>query len=153
MWRWTIRGVQWLAIWALVCQLIGCSSPLSDEASLRQAVARMEKAAEAGQISPILELLDKQFLGNNMYRKANIQAMLLLYFRQNPHISVILHITRLQIQNETAQLACEVLLTGRDKQRLLPERAQTLVVDSLWHKHDGEWRVVRARWKNPLLQP
>lgn len=147
------RNLTWLLAWSLLLPLLGgCSQPMSDEASLRHAVAEIEKAAEARQTGPILDYLDDHFTGNEIYRKTNMRAMLLFQFRQNPHVHVFLHITQIQIRGETAKLACEILLAGRDK-RVLPERARAMVVDTLWQKRDGNWRVLRARWRDPLLQP
>lgn len=150
--RRTTQFVYWITVFMLSGLLFACSEPASDESRLRQAVADMEKAAEAKQLRPILAYLGDDFLGNRMYRKANIGAMLLLQFRQNQHVHVLLHVTRINIKANRAQLRCEVLLAGRDKQ-IVPERARALVIESDWQKRDGEWRVVRAGWRDPLLQP
>lgn len=147
-----IPYVAWLVVLAGISLLGACNHPKSDEARLRQAVTAIQKAAEGRQTGPILDYLDETFEGNQAYRKANIRAMLQLYFRQNPHVRVFLHITRIQVDEDTAKLSCEVLLTGRDR-RVLPERVRPLVVDTLWQKHDGDWWVVRARWRDPLVQP
>lgn len=144
--------VFWFAICVIIGQLIACSESASDETRLRQAVANMEKAVEAKQLRPILAYLAGDFVGNQGYRKANIGAMLLLQFRQNQHVHVLLHITAITIRANQAQLRCEVLLVGRD-QRVVPKHARALVIDSNWQKRDGEWRVVRASWRDPVLQP
>lgn len=143
--------VSWITISVFVGLLVACSKPPSDETRLRQAVADMEKAAEAKQLHPILAYLGDEFLGNRVYRKANIAGMLLYQFRRNRHVHVFLHVTGLSIKADRAQLRCEVLLAGRGQQ-LVPKRARVLVIDSDWQKRDGEWQVIRARWKDPFSQ-
>jgi hypothetical protein len=141
-----------LAVFTATLLLGGCSKPASDESRLRHAVAAMQKAAEAKQPGPILAYLADDFVGNQVYRKANIRAMLLLHFHQNRHVQVFLRVTRIRLKANEAKMACTILLTGRDK-HVIPERARPLVVDSVWQKRDGKWRVIRASWQDPLLQP
>ena len=147
-----IQNVYWFTFLLAAAFLTGCSEPLPDETRLRQAVTDMEKATEARQPGPILDYLADDFLGNETYRKANIRGMLLVQFRQNPHIHVYLRIAALSVQQAQAHLQCQLILAGRD-QKLVPERGRVMVIDSDWQKRDGEWRVVRATWKDPLLQP
>lgn len=145
---------QKLVIWVTILVFAGlaaCSQPPSDETRLRQAVADMEKAAEAKQLSPILAYLGEDFRGNHIYRKANIAGMLLYQFRWNQHVHVFLHVTEIRVKTDRARLLCEVLLAGRD-QKVVPERARVLVIDSIWQKRDDRWRVIRASWKDPLSQ-
>jgi hypothetical protein len=149
---WKIQIVYWFTVSVVFGQLVACSEPASDESRLRQAVAEMEKAAEAKQMRPILGYLADDFLGNKVYRKANIGGMLLLQFRQNRHVHVFLHITGIKIKANRAHLRCELILAARD-QRVVPERARVLVIDSDWQKHNGAWRVVRANWQDPFVQP
>ncbi|MBI1422645.1 MAG: hypothetical protein GC149_04190 [Gammaproteobacteria bacterium] len=112
----------------------------------------MEKAAEARQAGPILDYLANDFQGNAAYRKANIHAMLLMHFRQNQHIHVYLRIAELKLEGNKARLLCRMILAGRDE-NVVPERGKVLEIVSDWEKRDGEWRVVKAAWKDPLLQP
>lgn len=144
--------VYWFTLLLVFGLNTSCSKPESDETRLRQTIADMEKAAEAKQIRPILAFLTDDFLGNKVYRKANIGGMLLLHFRQNQHVHVYLHIVELKIKDEQAQIQCQVVLAGRDE-KIIPQRARILVIDSDWQKRDGEWQVVNAHWKDPFIQP
>ena len=150
--RYGVQNVYWFTLLLVLGVSAGCSEPAPDATRLRQAIAEMEKAAEAKQTGPILDYLAEDFLGNKVYRKANIRAMLLLHFRQNQHIHIYLRITELSIKHNQAQLSCQVILAGRGE-KLVPQRGRVLVIQSDWQKRDGEWRVVKARWKDPLLQP
>jgi len=132
--------------------LSACSEPIPDETLLREAVAEMEKAAEAREAGPILAYLADDFIGNQVLRKANIRAILLLQFRQNQHVQVLLRITELHISAQQAQITCHVLLVGRDGE-IVPERGRVLVIQSNWQKRDDQWKLVRAQWQDPLLQP
>jgi hypothetical protein len=144
------QNVNFITFLLMLVFLAACSEPLPDETRLRQAVADMEKAAEAKQTGPILDYLAKDFLGNKIYRKANIRGMLLLQFHQNQHIHIYLHIVELKIKNAQAQIQVQVVLAGRDK-KIIPEHARILVIDSDWQKRDGEWRVIKARWQDGLF--
>jgi hypothetical protein len=144
--------VYWFTLLLVLGFIAACSEPASEETRLRQVIADMEKAAEAKQVRPILAYLADDFLGNKVYRKANIGGMLLLHFRQNQHIHVYLHIVEMKIKDAQAQIQCQVILAGRDE-KVVPERARILVIDSDWQKRDGEWSVVKAHWKDPFIQP
>ena len=146
-----IRNVYWITLFLVFGLLPGCSEPPSDETRLRQAIAAMEKAAEAKEVRPILAFLADDFLGNKVYRKANIGGMLLLHFRQNQHIHVYLHIVELNIKGEQAKIQCQIVLAGRDE-KVMPKRGRILVIDSDWQKREGEWRVVKASWKDMFSQ-
>jgi hypothetical protein len=146
-----LATVYWFTLLFVCGLLAGCSEPPSDEALLRLAIAQMEKSAEAKEIRPILAFLADDFLGNKRYRKANIGAMLLLHFRQNQHIHVYLHIVELGIQGDQAKIQCQVVLAGRDE-KIVPNRARILLIDSDWQKRNGEWKVVKASWKDPYIQ-
>ncbi len=146
-----LQNVYWITFLLIYGVLAACSEPASDETRLRQAIADMEKAAEARQTGPILDYLAEDFLGNQVYRKVNIRAMLLLQFRQNRHVHVYLRITELTIKGAQAQLTCQVILVGRGE-KVIPERGRVLVIHSDWEKRDGEWRVVTAHWNDPLFQ-
>jgi ketosteroid isomerase-like protein len=150
--QYEMRNVYWFTLLLVFGFLAACSEPVPDETRLRQAIAQMEKAAEAKQTGPILDYLADDFLGNKVYRKVNIRAMLLLHYRQNQHIHVYLRIAELTIQGQQAKLTCQVILAGRGE-KLVPERGRVLVIHSNWQKRDGEWRLVKAHWRDPLLQP
>jgi len=145
--------VRWFTLSSLLALTAACSQQDSDEQRLRQAVAAIQSAAEAGQVRPILDHLAEDFQGNGRYRKANIGDMLLLQFRQNPHVHTFLRITRLMVNGERARMRCRVLLAGRGEQKIVPERARVLVIDSEWQRLDGEWRVQKADWHDGLDQP
>ena len=134
------QNVNFITLLVILVFLPACSEPLPDETRLRQAVAAMEKAVEAKQTGPILDYLAKDFLGNEMYHKANIRGILLLQFHQNRYIHVYLRIVELNIKDAQAHLQVQVILAGRDK-KIIPEHARILVIDSDWLKRDGEWRV------------
>lgn len=146
------QNVYWITLCLVLSWLTGCSESVPDETRLRQAISAMEQAAEAKQTRVILDYLSEDFLGNKVYRKANIRGMLLLHFHQNQHIHVYLRIVDLVVKDGLAFLTCQVILAGQDE-KIVPERGRILVIDSDWEKRDGEWRVVRAHWKDPFLQP
>lgn len=144
-----VRRVTVLLLLALAT---ACTEPADEERLLRSALANIEKAAEAREVRPILDYLADDFLGNQRYRKANMQGMLLLHFRQNQHIHVFLYQVDIKLADQIAHVTCQLLLAGRNE-KIVPEQARILVVNSEWHKRDGQWRVVNAQWQDPLYQP
>lgn len=148
-----MKNVRYITfLWSLLALFTGCSEPPNDERLLRDAIKNIEQAAEAKQIQPILAYLAEEFLGNQSYRKANMQGMLLWQFRQNQHIHVLVQKVDIQLAGEQAQVICRLILAGRDE-KIVPERARALVIDSEWQKREGHWLVVKARWQGPDYQP
>lgn len=147
-----VKNIYWFTLLLVFGLVAACTEPLPDETRLRQAIAEMEKAAEAKQAGPILGYVAGDFLGNKAYHKADIRAMLLLNFHQNQHIHVYLRVVELTIRAGRAQLTCQVILAGRGE-KVVPERGRVLEIKSDWEKRDGEWQLIRARWKDPLTQP
>lgn len=143
--------VRWFTLFLLLAVTVACSQPSSDEQRLRQAVEAMQNAAEARKVQPILDHLARDFQGNDRYRKANIGGMLLLQFRQNRHVQIYLRITELKVSGDRASMRCRAVLTGRD-QKIVPERARVLLIDSEWQRRDGEWQVRKATWRDSLDQ-
>jgi hypothetical protein len=145
------RIVHWFTLCALLVLASGCNRQSSDEQRLRQAVAAMQTAAEARELRPILDYLAEDFQGNGRYRKANIGGMLLLQFRQNRHVHIYLRITGLRVTGDRATIRCRAILAGRDE-KIVPERARVLEINSEWQRRDGEWRVHKATWDDALDQ-
>lgn len=150
--QWRKPYVRWITLFGLLALAAACSRKSTDEGRLRRAMAEMVTAAEAKQVRPILDYLAEEFQGNGSYRKANIGGMLYYYYQHNRHVQVFLHIVRLKISGAKAAVRCQVVLSGRD-QKLVPDRARVLVIDSQWHRTDGEWRVQSANWRDGLVQP
>ena len=152
MFRYTLlQNVRCITLLLLLGLFAGCTEPPDDERLLRQAIGNIEKAAEDKEIRPILAYLAADFLGNQRLRKANIQGTLLWNFRQNQHIHVYLHKIDIKLNGGQAQVICQLILAGRDE-KVVPERARVLVIDSEWYKRDGQWLAVKAQWKDPIYQ-
>jgi len=132
--------------------LIGCSEPVDDAVLIRQRVAEMETATEAKQLGDVMQPVHKDFLGNKRIRKANLKALVLLHFRRNKNVHVYINDLEVILQDAEvgeAIVTCNVVMAGRNQ--TLPEHARVLQVSSIWKKIEGDWFVVSASWKDPLL--
>jgi len=130
---------------------LGCSKPPDDEQLVHQALKKMEKAAEAKVSTDILDYLAEDFMGNQQFRKANIKGMLFLHFRRHKNVHVFLHDVEIQMRGQEAMVHCQVILAGRGE-KIMPEQARILEIESVWQKRDADWRVVSASWKDPYYQ-
>ena len=143
--------------------LIGCSEPVDDEVRIRQRITEMENATEAKQLGDVMQPVDKDFLGNEIIRKVNLKALILLHFRRSKNVHVYindLEVVLLSGEPEAkdldgseakiteAKVTCNVVMAGRNK--TLPEQARVLQVVSIWKKIEGDWFVASASWKDPL---
>lgn len=131
--------------------IYGCSEPPDDEQLLQQALKKMEKAAESKVSTDILDYLAEDFMGNQQFRKANIKGMLFLHFRRHKNVHIFLHDVEIQLRGQQATVHCQVILAGRGE-KIMPEQARILEIESIWQKRDGDWRVVSASWKDPYYQ-
>jgi hypothetical protein len=131
--------------------LSGCAEPPDAEQVIRQHMKNIEQAAENKQSGDILDYLADDFLGNNQFRKANIKGMLLLHFRRNKNIHILLHDVGIEVVADRATVKCQVILAGRDE-KIIPERARILEIVSQWQRRDGDWQVISASWEDPYYQ-
>lgn len=122
----------------------GCSQR-DDEALVRASVDSIIKAVENKERRAIREHLAKDFLAQRNHGKADIERIMLVYFRQNPKISIYRMEEDVQINGDRADVSLVVTVTGANN--LLPERVGSYQVDMLWRKYDDEWLLSRLNWQ------
>lgn len=126
--------------------LQGCDkASMDDRALIQQRLQQMARAVEQRQVAGFLEGVDKDFLGQGSLRKANLAGLLLLQFRQHPAITV--RLTAVEIQLGEASRATASFEAHVSGQGGWLGQGRELHIQSRWHKHAGEWRVERARWR------
>lgn len=148
-----LKSVLKIIIFYLVLGLAACSEPVDDKSQIRARVAAMETASEARDLSAALEPVHDSFVGNKRISKPNLRGLLLLNFRQNKNVHVLVNGLDIIVDKNakplSANVKCNLALAGRDGS--LPKAARVLQVESVWQKHGDEWFVVSASWRDPLV--
>jgi hypothetical protein len=132
--------------------VIACSEPPNHEAAIRARIDSMIAAAEAKNMNELMQPLHADFLGNGRIRKANLQGMLIIHFRRNKNVHVLVNPVEVQFEQaeepSQAMVICHVVLAGRNQ--TLPEHGRVLRVESHWQRINDEWVVMSAKWKDPI---
>ena len=133
----------------LIDFLCACSSP-DDEVKLRQAIATMEEAGEAGEIGRFMEFVAEDFVGSEAgMARADLRRLLLLQLRRNARVSALVSNVEVELFEDRATLNCLALLTGGPS-GWLPDRGQLYVIETGWRKEGGDWLLIQANWQPQL---
>ncbi len=137
-----IFGVVGLAI-----GLAGCGTPDSPEARVRAVIAAAEQAAEARDVSAVMELVSPDYADADGRQAAELSRYLRGYFIANQSIHLLTRVDSLEFPaRDVAELEVTVAMVGREAEA---ESAWDLAADvhsfrlTLMEK-DGDWRVTRA---------
>lgn len=135
-----------LALFALV--LSGCRHT-PDEQQVREAIAAVAQAAEAGAASEVSVPLSDDFDGNaGELDRRELTNMVRLLALRGEHIGVTMGPVTIEHRGERMMATFAVTLTSGGK--LLPDQLGLYQVESAWRKDDGKWRCYTASWKHAL---
>ena len=127
-----------------------CSEPIPDEVRIRQRIEAMAQATVDKDLDAAIEPVHEDFLGNSYMRKINLKSMLRVSFYRYEKLHAIVQGIEVSVNGEEAEVKCNVVLAGG--QEFIPERGKVLRVKSKWQKIEGDWFVVSASWRDPLLR-
>lgn len=136
-----------LLLIAFVLALAACSR-IPAEQRLRETVAAMETAVEAGRSSAFMRHVSDDFSGNHGdYDRSRLHATLRGVMLRYRDIGVVLGPLAVTLHGEDrATVAVDVLVTGGSG-GLLPESGRRLRIESGWRLEDGDWRCISASWQ------
>ncbi len=135
-----------LVLFALV--LSGCRHT-PDEQQVREAIAAVAQAAEAGAASEVSAPLSDDFDGNaGELDRRGLTNMVRLLALRGEHIGVTMGPVAIEHRGERMMATVTVTLTSGGK--LLPDQLGLYQVESAWRKDDGKWRCYTASWKHTL---
>ena len=135
-----------IALFALV--LSGCRHT-PDEQLVREAIAAVAQAAEAGAASEVSAPLSDDFDGNaGELDRRELTNMVRLLALRGEHIGVTMGPVSIEHRGERMVATFTVTLTSGGK--LLPDQLGLYQVESAWRKDDGKWRCYTASWKHSL---
>jgi hypothetical protein len=138
------RGLVLAIGWTAAFALAACTRTPPEQA-VREAVAGIEAAIEAGEPRRLHGWLAGDFIGpGGMDRdgaRQLAQASLLRY----RDLSVVLGPVDVQVEGERAQASFTAAVAGGSGQ-LLPDAGRIYDVRTGWRLEDGEWRLLSAEW-------
>ncbi|MHB1056640.1 MAG: hypothetical protein ACYC0F_02005 [Rhodanobacter sp.] len=120
-----------------------------DEEQVRQAIAAVAQAAEAGSASDFGAPLSEDFDGNaGTLDRRGLTNMVRLFALRGEHIGVTTGPVSIEHRGERMVATFTVTLTSGGK--LLPEQLGLYRVESAWRKEDGAWHCYTASWKQAI---
>lgn len=119
------------------------------EQQLRETVAGLQSALDAGDADPITDRLAEDFIGPDGLDSEGAARLMGLWFRRYPDVDVRLGPLDIALQDQHARVRFTAALAGGSG-GLLPESAQVYQVDTGWRLEDGQWLLTSADWKAAL---
>jgi hypothetical protein len=142
----TILLASALALLALI--LPGCRRT-PDEARVREAIAAMAQAAEAGSAGNVGKPLSEDFDGNaGRLDRRGLTGMVRLLALRGDHVGVTMGPVSIERRGERIMATFTVTLTSGGK--LLPDQLGVYNVESAWRSEDGGWRCYTATWERVM---
>lgn len=133
------------ALLALVVTLLSACARTPPEEAIRARIVAMESAVEARDASAFLDGVAEDFSGGDgAYDRRGLRGLLAAQFLGSERVSVVLGPPQITLHgDDRATVRVSAVVGGG---RFLPERVETLSIESGWRLEDGEWRCYVARW-------
>lgn len=136
----------------LACLCIGCGTPDTPEAQIRQALSRMEAAVEARDLGDFRNGLSAQYRDEDG-RDANEMANVVRgYFVLNQSIHLLTRINQIGFPaTDEARVSITVGMAGKEAASgdAWSLAAEVHDFDVTLMNKDGDWRITFARWLRP----
>ncbi|MGH8159526.1 MAG: hypothetical protein ACREPQ_15495 [Rhodanobacter sp.] len=138
-----------LAAFALFALALSGCRHTPDEQQVREAIAAVAQAAEAGAASDVSAPLSDDFDGNaGELDRRGLANMVRFLALRGEHIGVTMGPVSIEHRGERMVATFTVTLTSGGK--LLPDQLGLYQVESAWRNDDGKWRCYTASWKHTL---
>lgn len=133
-----------LAVAVVLFLLFGCTRSGPEEA-IRLQIDAMHAAVEARDASRFLSAVSEDFSGaEGAYDRRGLRGLLVAQFIGAERVSLVLGPADITLHGEDrATVRISAVVGGG---RFLPERVETLDIESGWRLEDGEWLCYTARW-------
>lgn len=129
--------------WVLLV-LSACARTAPEEA-IRARIMEMGQAVEARDASAFLDGVSEDFSGGDgAYDRRGLRGLLAAQFLGSERVSVVLGPPEITLHGDSRATVRVSAVVGGG--RFLPERVETLSIESGWRLEDGEWRCYAARW-------
>ena len=138
-----------LTAFALLAWVVSGCRHTPDEQQVREAIAAVAQAAEAGAASDVSAPLSDDFDGNaGELDRRGLTSMVSLLALRGEHIGVTMGPVSTEHRGERIVATFTVTLTSGGK--LLPDQLGLYEVESAWRDEDGKWRCYTASWKHAM---
>lgn len=130
---------------SLSLAIAGCSTPPT-EAALRAEIERMEKALEARDAGAFMDGITEDFTGEDgqLDRRA-LRGFIAAQLLGQQGVSVVMGPADIVLfGDERATVTVSAVVSGG---RFLPQRVDSVSIESGWRVEDGEWRCYSASWE------
>lgn len=124
---------------------LGACARAVPEDAIRLRISEMHAAVEARDASAFLDGVSGDFSGGDgAYDRRGLRGLLAAQFLGSERISLVLGPPEITLHGEDrATVRLSAIASGG---RFLPERVETLSIESGWRLEEGEWRCYAARW-------
>ena len=149
----TRRMIRLLMALIVLLAAVSACRRTPDEQQVRQAIAAVSKAAEAGSASGVTAPLSEDFDGNNgELDRRSLGNMVRLVSLRGEHVGVTTGPVTLEHRGERIVASLTVALTSNSG-GLLPAQLGVYRVESAWRQEGGHWRCYSASWKHAGSSP
>lgn len=130
---------------ALLAILLAACGSDTPEDRLRDTIAQMEEAVEGRRPSAFIEHVTDDFSGESgQLDRDSLRRYLAAQMMGSDSIGVVLGPARVTLHGaDRATVRVSAFVTGG---RFIPERGETLQIESGWRLEDGDWRCYAATW-------
>jgi hypothetical protein len=133
------------ALLALIVGLLSTCARTPPEEAIRSRILAMEAAVERRDASAFVEGIAVDFSGGEgAYDRQALRGLLVAQFLGADRVSVVLGPPDITLHGDSRATVRVSAVVGGG--RLLPERIETLSIESGWRLEDGEWQCYAARW-------
>lgn len=125
-------------------------APPIDEERIQALLAAAARAAEEKRVGDVVEAVSERFAGEGLDRRA-LRQLVAYQVMRGEWVAVSIAGVRLEVAGDIARAAVDVVLArsgaGRTLTDLLPVNGSVQRLLLRLEREEGEWRVVRARWR------
>jgi len=130
-------------------------APPSDEERIQALLAAAARAAEEKRVGDVVEGVSERFQGEGLDRRG-LKQLVAYQVMRGEWVAVSIAGVRLEVTADTARAAVDVVLarsgSGKTLADLLPVNGSVQRLLLRMEREQGEWRVVRARWRAVPVQ-
>lgn len=142
------KSVVALLLAGLLLAASGCRHT-SDEQRVREAIAAVAEAAQAGDARAVVAPIADDFDGNaGALDRSALRNMVRLLALQRATIGA--HVGPVTIETRGSRIVASFVVTLTAGSRALPDRVGIYRMETAWRKDSGTWRCYTAVWKQVM---
>jgi hypothetical protein len=139
-----------LLLFTMTITTVGCHKE-TEQDKVKKVITDIQKAAEEKNVKKIINNISKTYMDPQGFNYDTIKGLLLGYFFQHPKISAYITNLEISVDNTSARVVFQVVLTGGSKTGsaadLIPESLGIYAFEVSLKKEPDGWKVTSARWE------